>query len=134
MMELTINGQVYQFNAGIGFMRKMNQRASVNYEGTNLKRDTGLTYLVADLMDGDIETLILTLDAMNEGKDPRLTRKQIEDFLEDENTDIDKVFQDVLDFQRSRTVQRGQFWISRKQYRRKKNSRRSKGSRTSKTF
>lgn len=98
MMELTINGQVYQFNAGIGFMRKMNQRASVNYEGTNLKRDTGLTYLVADLMDGDIETLILTLDAMNEGKDPRLTRKQIEDFLEDENTDIDKVFQDVLDF------------------------------------
>lgn len=98
MMELTINGQVYQFNAGIGFMRKMNQRASVNYEGTNLKRDTGLTYLVADLMDGDIETLLLTLDAMNEGKDPRLTRKQIEDFLEDENTDIDKVFQDVLDF------------------------------------
>lgn len=98
MMELTINGQVYQFNAGIGFMRKMNQRASVNYEGTSLKRDTGLTYLVADLMDGDIETLILTLDAMNEGKDPRLTRKQIEDFLEDENTDIDKVFQDVLDF------------------------------------
>ena len=98
MMELTINGQVYQFNAGIGFMRKMNQRASVNYEGTNLKRDTGLAYLVADLMDGDIETLLLTLDAMNEGKDPRLTRKQIEDFLEDENTDIDKVFQDVLDF------------------------------------
>ena len=98
MLELTINGQVYQFNAGIGFMRKMNQRASVNYEGTNLKRDTGLAYLVADLMDGDIETLLLTLDAMNEGKDPRLTRKQIEDFLEDENTDIDKVFQDVLDF------------------------------------
>lgn len=98
MMELTINGQVYQFNAGIGFMRKMNQRASVNYEGTNLKRDTGLTYLVADLMDGDIETLLLTLDTMNEGKDPRLTKKQIEDFLEDENTDIDKVFQDVLDF------------------------------------
>ena len=32
-MELTINGQVYQFNFGMGFMREMNKKVSMPVDG-----------------------------------------------------------------------------------------------------
>ncbi|MFQ7287638.1 MAG: tail assembly chaperone [Lacrimispora saccharolytica] len=35
MMELTINGQVYQFNFGMGFLREANKTVSMPVDGMN---------------------------------------------------------------------------------------------------
>ena len=53
-MELTINGQVYQFNFGMGFMREMNKKVSMPVDGVkDAKKNIGLRYAVAGIMDGD---------------------------------------------------------------------------------
>lgn len=92
-MELTINGKVYKFKASIAFMRAAN-KLKKDKEGV----EYGLRYLIAGLIDGDIESLINAIDLMNLNMDERITKKEIEDFIEDEATDIDKVFEDVIDF------------------------------------
>ena len=46
-MELTINGQVYQFNFGMGFMREMNKKVSMPVDGVkDAKKNIGLRYAV----------------------------------------------------------------------------------------
>ena len=97
-MELTINGKVYQFKASIAFMRLANNLVEEKVDNTNLAQKVGLRYLIAGLIDGDVEQLINALDFMNTGFDQRLTRKEIEDFIEDENVDVDSIFEMVLDF------------------------------------
>ena len=97
-MELTINGKVYQFKASIAFMRLANNLVEEKVDNTNLAQKVGLRYLIAGLIDGDVEQLINALDFMNTGIDQRLTRKEIEDFIEDENVDVDGIFEMVLDF------------------------------------
>lgn len=42
-MELTINGQVYQFNFGMGFMREMNKKVTMPVDGVkDAKKNIGL--------------------------------------------------------------------------------------------
>ena len=75
MFELTINDKVYPFRFGMGFLREINKRVEMTFdEDTGAKRNIGLYYTIIDLMDGVLET------------------------LEDENTDVDQLFADVLDF------------------------------------
>lgn len=102
-MELTINNQVYEFKAGIGFLRDANKRIQQKIEGTDRVKDVGLQYLVAGIIDGEIEDLIDTLDLMNKGCAPRLTKKQIENYIE-EVEDIDKLFDEVLGFLKNANV------------------------------
>ena len=97
VMELTIGNQVYEFKAGIGFMREANKRVVEKIDNTDTYRGVGLTYLVAGIIDGDVDDLVDALDLMNEGRKPRVTRAQLEEYVEDVE-DIDKLFEDVLDF------------------------------------
>ena len=97
VMELTIGNQVYEFKAGIGFMREANKRVVEKIDNTDTYRGVGLTYLVAGIIDGDIDDLVDALDLMNKGMEPRVTRAQLEEYVEDVE-DIDKLFEDVLDF------------------------------------
>lgn len=97
-MELTIKGKVYKFKAGIGFLRKINKTVTTPVQGSDERKEVGLRMLLIGLMDGEIEDLINALDFTNEGLEPRLTRKEIEEYIEDETTDIDKLFDDLLDF------------------------------------
>lgn len=98
MFELTINGSVYGFNFGMGFMREMNGRISTNVEGINAKKNIGLQYAVAGILDGDVETLVDVLNVANKGFTPRVSRELLDSYIDDENTDIDKLFEDVTDF------------------------------------
>lgn len=99
MLELTIGGQVYSFRFGMGFLKEINSRVAVQVEGMNgAKRNVGLRWAIAQIMDGDVETLVDVLDVANKGEDPRLTRKALEAYVEDESTDIDELFSTVLDF------------------------------------
>ena len=99
MLELTINNQVYAFNFGMGFMREINKRIGTPVDGLpDVKKNIGLQYAVAGILDGDVEELVNVLEVANKGQDLRITRQQLDNFIDDENTDIDKLFDDVLDF------------------------------------
>ena len=99
MMELTISGQVYQFNFGMGFLRDANKTVSEKINNaTDKKKDVGATYMIAGIMDGDPEDLVNALDLANKGQNPRVTRALLDSYIEDPNTDIDQLFEDTLDF------------------------------------
>lgn len=99
MMELTISGQVYQFNFGMGFLRDANKTVSEKINNaTDKKKDVGATYMIAGIMDGDPEDLVNALDLANKGQNPRVTRALLDSYIEDPNTDIGQLFEDTLDF------------------------------------
>jgi len=105
MMELTINGNVYNINFGIAFMRELDKRVVMPVEGIPGKSEKiGLRYEIANLFDDDIESLITMIDIGNKGQDPRLTRAAIESYIEDPDTDIDELFKKVKDFLLSANV------------------------------
>ena len=102
MFELTINGVVYQFLFGMGFMREINKRVGTPVEGLpDVKKNIGLQYSVAGIIDGDLEALVDILEVANKGQNPRVTRQLLDGFIDDENTDVDALFTNVLDFLRS---------------------------------
>lgn len=99
MFELTINNEVYQFHFGMGFLREVNKKLSKPIDGVkDGKQNIGLQYTVAGIIDGDLETLVDVLDTANKDQKPRITRAALDAYIEDENTDIDALFEDVLGF------------------------------------
>ena len=99
MFELTINGEVYQFKFGMGFMREVDKRIVRTVDGTNGKtKNIGLQYTIAGIIDGEVDTLVDVLDVANKGFNPRVTRDLLDSYIEDESTDIDELFEKVLDF------------------------------------
>ena len=99
MFELTINGQVYSFNFGMGFMREVNKRVGKPVDGLpNVKKNVGLRWMIASVMDGDVEDLVDLLDAANKGQNPRITKALLDEYIDSECEDIDKLFDDVLGF------------------------------------
>ena len=99
MMELTINNQVYQFIFGMGFLRKANETAKTDVAGINNKQQNiGLRYMIAGIMDGEVDTLVDVLDMANEGQSPRLTKSALDSYIDDPNTDIDELFETTMGF------------------------------------
>ena len=97
-MELTINNKVYQFGFNIGFLRNINKTITVDVDGMDgVKRNVGLRYSVGLLLDGDLETLVDVLDLANKGQSTRLTKKAIEEFIDNTDTDVDEVFDNVIE-------------------------------------
>lgn len=99
MFELTINGEVYQFSFNMGFLRAINKTAVVAVQGApNVKKNAGLSFAVASIIDGDVESLVDVLFMANHGQNPRVTKALLEAYIDDETTDIDELFSMVLDF------------------------------------
>lgn len=97
-MELTINNKVYQFGFNIGFLRNINKTITVDVNGMDgVKRNVGLRYSVGLLLDGDLEKLVDVLDLANKGQSTRLTKKEIEEFIDNTDTDVDEVFDNVIE-------------------------------------
>lgn len=97
MMELTINGQVYQFKFGMGFLREANKTVTET-NGNGVKKNSGASYMIAGIFDGNVEDLVNTLDLANKGLEPRVTKALLDSFIDDPKTDIDQLFEDTLDF------------------------------------
>ena len=98
-MELTINGQVYQFNFGMGFMKEMNKKVSMPVDGVkDAKKNIGLRYAVAGVMDGDVEALEELLLVANKGQNPRATAEILDEYIDDPDTDINQLFEDTMGF------------------------------------
>jgi hypothetical protein len=88
---LTINGTEYEFNFGFGFVKAISR---VKLQDGN---EIGLQYRVAQLYDGSPEALVdVLMKARVKTNAP--TMEELQEWLEDENTDIDAVFDQVLDF------------------------------------
>lgn len=102
MMELTINDAVYQFNFGMGFMREINKKVGTPVDGLpDVKKNIGLQYNVAGILDGDVEALVDVLDVANKGQTPRVTKQLLDSYIDDESTDVDALFDTVIDFLKS---------------------------------
>ena len=99
MFEININGNVYQFQFGMGFMREINKIIGKPVDGLpDVKQNIGLQWMVARLIDGDIEAMVDVLEIANKNQSPRVSREKLDSYIDDENTDIDSLFESVLDF------------------------------------
>lgn len=105
MFELTINNEVYQFNFGMGFMRELDPTVTKPIDGVKGKvQNLGVQYAIAGIIDGDVEALGDVLIRANKGFTPRLTQKEVDAFIECEDTNLDEIFEAVLGFLKSANV------------------------------
>jgi signal recognition particle GTPase len=105
MFELTINNTVYEFNFGMGFIRDLDPTVTKPIDGVKGKvQNLGVQYAVAGIIDSDVEALSDVLLRANKGFNPRLTQKDVDAFIENEETDLDEVFETVLGFLQSANV------------------------------
>lgn len=95
-MDLTINGTQYTFNAGMGFLRDINKTSTAKSEG--ITQNVGLRVAIAELLNGDVEALENVLIMANKNCVPRIDEKTLDAYFEDKDTDIDWVFDTVIDF------------------------------------
>lgn len=97
--ELMINGSYYEFQFGMGFLRAINKTVSLPVEDApDLKRNVGLRYAITRLMDMDVEALEDVLLLANKTCEPRLSQGDMDTFIESEETDVDSLFDSVMDF------------------------------------
>lgn len=99
MYDIEINGTSYPVKFGMNFIREMNQRVTVSMDAWGGKEENvGLNYYIAKLMDGDLEALQQILFVANKTETPKLDISMLNNWFEDENTDIDAIFKQVTDF------------------------------------
>ena len=96
--EIEMNGTMYAFNFGMGFLKAINSRATEKVPNSNYSVNVGAKYLMAQVMSDDVEALCDVLMTANKGENPRLTMKELETYIEDEATDIEALFAQVVDF------------------------------------
>lgn len=96
--EIEMNGTMYSFNFGMGFLKAINAKASEKVANSNYRVNTGAKYIMAQVMSDDVEALCDVLMIANKGETPRLTQDALYEFIESEDTDIEAVFAQVLDF------------------------------------
>lgn len=98
MYTREIDGKIYEFKYGIGFIRDIDKTKTVKGDDGEQKK-MGLTYAIAGLMDGDFEKLIDCLLFGNKyAGGERLDRKMIDEWLESEDVDPEQECKDLLDF------------------------------------
>lgn len=99
MRTIEMNGTAYPVKFGMGFLKKINGKKKVAVEGMpGTQQNVGLRYAYSQLMDGNVETLIDVILLANETEEPRLSRQTVEEFIDDDTVDIDRVFDDVTNF------------------------------------
>lgn len=94
-MELTIKDKIYKFKFGIGFVRYMDGKSSINQNGVQF--GVGLETLVPILMSRDTVALSDSLYIANRTENPRITADAVDDFIDDENTDVESLFEQVIE-------------------------------------
>lgn len=98
MYSKEIDGKMYDFKFGIGFVRDIDKTKTVKADDGSVQK-LGLTYAIAGLMDGDFEKLIDCLMYGNKYSDgEKLDRRQIEEWLESDDVSLEQECRDLLDF------------------------------------
>lgn len=98
MLEITIDDKVYKFKFGLGFVRDLDKKMSVEIQN-GIRENIGLNYTMAKVFEGDALALVDVLDLANKyAGEPRVNRNLLENYIEDESTDIDQLFEQVIYF------------------------------------
>lgn len=97
-MELEINGKTYSFKFGMGFLLEINKTYEVESVGSKNKEKAGLAFNVSGILDKNPEALLTILEIANETQEPRISKSELMAYIENEGTDIDELFDEVLDF------------------------------------
>lgn len=92
-MELEINGELYNFVFGFGFVKEMNKRYTA--EGNGMKLNAGIDTVVANLFTGDVEVLVESLKVANGTEKPRISEKALIDYTGE--CDSDMLFDQVIE-------------------------------------
>ena len=99
MYDIEINGTSYPVKFGMHFISEINKRVTVAMDAWGGREENvGLNYYIAKLMDGDLEALQQILFVANKTETPKLDISTLNNWFEDENTDIDAIFKQVTDF------------------------------------
>ena len=98
MYTIEINGNQYPLKFGFDFMRKMNKKLVRKDEGTGKDEENGLEYVIAKIMDHDIEMLIDVIMTANATENDKINRQELIEWIENDETDIDAVFKEVDGF------------------------------------
>lgn len=103
MPEIVIKDKAYPLRFGMGFLREIDARLKREIE-PGVFKNIGFQYTIADLIDGSIPAMedILLLAAKTET--PRLTQKILDEYLEEEDTDIAALREEVIGFLESSNV------------------------------
>lgn len=96
MFELTIKDKVYPFRFGLGFVREIDKTKQENVDGN--KVDVGLSYAVAGLLDESPIDVVEILVIANKTETPRVTRALLDEYIEDEGTDLEGLCKEILGF------------------------------------
>jgi hypothetical protein len=97
MFELTIRDKVYQFRFGMGFVREI-EKTRQQKADNGITQNVGLQYAIAALIDEDPIEVVNILEIANKTEKDRVTKPLLDEYIEDENTDVDALFAEVLDF------------------------------------
>lgn len=97
-MELIINETPYNFRFGVGFLKDIQSRYKETSGNLTVQIPAGFKYQLAGMLDGDITALADILLTANKTETKRVAPKDLYTFLEDENTDIDALVAEVVDF------------------------------------
>lgn len=98
MFTMEINGTNYPLSFGFAFMQKMNKKLVRQDEGTGKNEELGLEYVIAKIKDHDIETLVDVIMTANATESDKLNRNELIKWIENDETDIDKVFEEIDSF------------------------------------
>lgn len=100
MMELTIDGAVYQFKFGMGFLREANKMTKIPVQGMpGTTKEVGTRYLIARVViDQEPDALVDLLDLANKGENPRVTKALLDSYIDSEEVDIDALMEETKDF------------------------------------
>lgn len=93
-MELEINGKIYKFKFGMGFLRKIQATKQTLAGMTTVP--AGFKFAVAGLYDEDPEWLEKILLIANETEDPRITEEEMDEYFD--TADLNKLFKDTKSF------------------------------------
>lgn len=94
---IEIDGVEYPLNFGMAFLRDIDATMKVK-DDSGVMRKVGFQNAVAGLIDGDPESLVDIIMTAGKGQNPRLTREILEAHIDNEDTDIDALYEEVLDF------------------------------------
>lgn len=99
MFTLEINGKEINLSFGMGFVRDINETVKQPIDGApGVFAKRGLAFAIGSIIDGDIEVLSDVLYTAARHAGGKVKRDEIDAIIEDENTNIEELFETVLDF------------------------------------
>lgn len=96
-MELEIKGKIYSFKFGVGFLKEINSRYK-EFVQVGVQLPIGFKYMVARMLDEDVEAIEDILITANKTEKDRVPKRDLEEYLESEDTDLHELSFNIRDF------------------------------------